>query len=317
MTTEPSFILVTPERLEQALTFMWERNEEEKSGNIYGLARAMLSIARHHVGVDDKALKKLQILCATANPRQVGLTPKNMERLRQFRDPRNTSMLLDLPDRLQSEAQRRGQVDEKAALLMQMAVAVELLLMCMVRRRNLVNLDEARHVKWSRAGRQGICHVAIEPAEVKNRERLEFELPPRSAALLRLYLERYQPVLGTTPSSWLFPGRYGKAKNAAGLSTQIADTVFEFTGIKVNVHLFRHIGAMLYLERNPGGYEVLRRIFGHRSLRTTIAAYCGLEMIAAAKHFDAEILAHGDATRTRPRRRPTERRRAPKKGGSR
>jgi integrase len=309
--------LVTPERLQRALTFMWERNGEEKSGNIHGLATAMLSIARHHVRVDADMLQELQSLCAQANLQQVGLTAKNMERLRQFRDPRNTKALLDLPALLQSEALRRGQLDEKAAVLMQSAVAVELLLMCMLRRRNLVNLDEARHLKWSRAGRRGICHIAVEPAEVKNRERLEFELPPRSAALLRLYLDRYQPLLGTTPTSLLFPGRYGKAKNAAGLSAQVADTVFGLTGVKVHVHLFRHIGAMLYLERNPGGYEVLRRTFGHPSLRTTIAAYCGLEMVAAAKHFDAEILAHGDARNSRPPRRSTGRRRPTKQGGPR
>ena len=110
------------------------------------------------------------------------------------------------------------------------------------------------------SGQARSCHIVIEADEVKNQTRLEFELPPRSAALLRLYLERYQPLLGTCPSSWLFPGRYGKAKNASGMSVQIADTVFSATGIKMHVHLFRHVGAMLYLERNPGGYEVLRRI---------------------------------------------------------
>ena len=306
--------IVTPQCMEQALTFMWERNGDEFSGYINKLASTMLLIARHYVGVGADVLKELQSLCAQTKLPQVGFTSKNLERLLQFREPRNTAMLLDLPNRLHVEAQRRGEPDEKAALLMQSAIAVELLLMCMLRRKNLVNLDERSHIRWSRAVGKRVSDIVIEADEVKNQTRREFELPPRSAALLRLYMERYQPLLGTCPSSWLFPGRYGKAKNASGMSVQIADTVFSATGIKMHVHLFRHVGAMLYLERNPGGYEVLRRIFGHKSVATTIATYCGLEMIAAAKHFDAEILAHGDATRLLLPQRRTNRSRTMKKG---
>jgi hypothetical protein len=103
-------------------------------------------------------------------------------------------------------------------------------------------------------------------------------------------------------------------KNAAGITTQIAGTVFECSGIKMHVHLFRHVGALLYLKRNPGGYEVLRRVFGHRSLATTVSAYCGLEALFAAQHFDNEILAHSDALRRRyrhtTRARGAKRRRA-------
>ena len=77
--------------------------------------------------------------------------------------------------------------------------------------------------------------------------------------------------------------------------------MFKYTGISLHVHLFRHIGALLYLKRNPGGYEVLRRVFGHKSLATTVSAYCGLEALFAAQHFDDEILAHNDTLKRRYR----------------
>ena len=244
-------------------------------------------------------------------PEQHGLTEKNRRRLRQLDDPRNKALLLHLPGRLRAEAEARGTPDRHGALLMQMAVAIELLTLCLLRRKNLVSLDADRHFRWSRAGRTGVCHLAIEAAEVKNREPLEFELPQETADLLKLYLERYQPLLGTTPSSWLFPGRTGqKPKAETGFSAQITDCVFSRTGLTINPHLFRHIGAKLHLDAQPGSYEVLRRVFGHRSMTTTAETYCGLEMMAAARHVDGVILAQRRATRPLMLRR--NRRRAAK-----
>jgi integrase len=58
----------------------------------------------------------------------------------------------------------------------------------------------------------------------------------------------------------------------------------------VNAHLFRHIGAKLYLDAHPGAYEVVRRVLGHRSMDTTTGFYTGLETAAAVRHFDETIL---------------------------
>jgi integrase len=257
--------IVAPEALSEALTFLWRRSGEKMTDNINGMATVMLAIARHHARFDATAIAEIRVLVDQSKVRQDGLTEKNMARLRQFLDERNVSLLLGLPERLAAEAQQRHPTDQKAAVLMQTAVAVELLLMTMMRRKNLVNLSEDVHVKWSQSGRRGICHIAVDAAEVKNKTPLLFELPTRSAKLLRVYMQQYQSLLGTKPTRWLFPGRNGTApKNAAGVTTQIAGTVFDRTGIKLHVHLFRHVGALLYLKRNPGGYEVLRRVFGHR-----------------------------------------------------
>jgi integrase len=60
--------------------------------------------------------------------------------------------------------------------------------------------------------------------------------------------------------------------------------------LRVHPHLFRHLGAKLYLDANPGEYETVRRVLGHRSLQTTIDFYTGLETPAAVRHFDKTIL---------------------------
>ena len=54
--------------------------------------------------------------------------------------------------------------------------------------------------------------------------------------------------------------------------------------------VYRHIAALIYLRLNPGGYEVMRRVLGHKKMDTTSNFYAGLEATAAARHFDAEIL---------------------------
>ena len=71
---------------------------------------------------------------------------------------------------------------------------------------------------------------------------------------------------------------------------QVSRHVFKATGLVVNLHLFRHIAAKFYLDQNPGGYEVCRRILGHQSMETTTKFYAGMETASASRHFDEEIL---------------------------
>lgn len=115
-------------------------------------------------------------------------------------------------------------------------------------------------------------------------------MPPETARLLDLYLRDYHPRLTDGPCPWLFPGRGNKAKSRELLGDQVSKHVFKATGLHVNLHLFRHVAAKLYLDRNPGGYEVCRRILGHRSIETTTRFYAGTETAAASRHFDDEIL---------------------------
>jgi hypothetical protein len=55
-------------------------------------------------------------------------------------------------------------------------------------------------------------------------------------------------------------------------------------------NISHHIGAELFLDANPGAYEVVRRVLAHRSIDTTTGFYTGLETPAAVRHFDKTIL---------------------------
>ena len=108
--------------------------------------------------------------------------------------------------------------------------------------------------------------------------------------MLERYLAQFRPALAPVRSTALFPGGSQGYKHGNTLREQIGNAVFAHTGMRVHPHLFRHIAAKLFLDANPGSYEVMRRVLGHRSLETTTAFYTGLETAAAVRHFDATIL---------------------------
>jgi len=57
----------------------------------------------------------------------------------------------------------------------------------------------------------------------------------------------------------------------------------------MNVHLFRHVCAYLFLKAHPGEYETVRLLLGHSSLAVTVRAYCGLERDDAVRRYDELI----------------------------
>ena len=110
-------------------------------------------------------------------------------------------------------------------------------------------------------------------------------------ALIDLYRRDYRHLLTDEPSDFLFPGKYvGRAKRSKALSNQIKLTVHEYTGLDMPAHRFRHAVAKIFLDRNPGQYEVVRQFLGHKNIKTTIEFYAGAETATAARHYAATIL---------------------------
>ena len=279
--------IVRPEIAKQGLASMIDGHGGKTSGAIHNMAYTLMSIAKHYVRLPDTDVIQLKILCIRLKPQQHGMTPKNRTRLRQFDDSRNVTRLLALPHTLWNEAKKGEGVEKRAALKVEVALAIELLIMCELRIKNLARLRLDESFQWSRSPGHGICHLVIEPHEVKNREHLEFELTDESLDLFNAFRDRYRPALVPTSSPWLFGRRDGAGPvSESVLAGRIRKTIWDRTGLLVHPHLFRAIGSKLYLDQHPGGYEVVRRMLGHKSLSTTLSVYTGLESVSAAKHFD-------------------------------
>ena len=267
------------------LRFYYERRDKTSSGLIHGMAGMLKGVARHWCKADDATLAQMAgVVKRLAIPPQ-GMTTKNRTRLRAFDDPENEARLLHLPQRLRAAADSRKLPPHRAAVLAGIAVAIELQIFAPVRLQNLVSIDIERHLV--RTGAK--LHLVIPASEVKNTTDLEFELMPRTAELIAWYRDRWWKLLAPPGCTALFPGRAGGPKASHTLSLQVSQTVLKHTGLAVNVHLFRHIGAKIYLEAMPGGYEVIRRVLGHKKMDTTARFYVGLEGKAAARHFDQVI----------------------------
>jgi len=114
---------------------------------------------------------------------------------------------------------------------------------------------------------------------------LEFPLPASTIKLLDSYLEDYRHLLVRDPNRWLFPGLGKDHKNRQTLGGQISKIIEAELGFRITPHQFRHICGYLYLRANPGGYEVVRCLLGHKSIETTIRFYTGMEGIAAAREY--------------------------------
>jgi len=220
------------------------------------------------------------------------MTERNRKRLRVFNDPVNVERLVNLPERMMRSVARLPDPGYNDAVRMQTAVAIAIQLVAPLRAKNLAGLQLDRHLVSSRPGTGAVVHLVIPAGEVKNDNPLEFQLARDVVRLLELYLKTLRPLLVTDGSSYLFPARQGGAKTPAQLADQIKRAIKIGTGLIMNVHLFRHACAFLYLKAHPGEYETVRLLLGHSSLAVTVRAYCGLERDDAVRRYDELIDSH-------------------------
>jgi len=280
--------LVAPQAAQAALTIVWKRLGQRKTGYLHNLALLLVILGHHWVKVDPSDLERLRALRRNVDPGKGGMTDSNRRKLLQFTDPANVAALLRLPGQLVAEAVRRDRGGVAEAVAVQSALAIAIELAAPLRINTLVKLNRDQHIARSRPGPRGVVHLVIPASDVKNRMPLELVLPPRVVELLDLYWERFRPRLVSQPGSWLFPGRTGH-KNREGMSKQISQTIRKVTGLRMHTHLFRHLAGFLILSRNPGEFETVRLLLGHRSSEMTSTVYCGMEQAAAFRRYDEVI----------------------------
>gem|GEM_PF-377933 len=278
---------------EQALRFFLDRKDglpptkKENRALAHRFAVMIVKLARHWLKVDEAHLKELcalrdKVKDHTAKP---GMTEKNLTRLSQFDDPKKLYALANLPRNMFKKLLAKGTPTYAEALKAQMAVGIELLLLTVVRRENLGNIEIGRHLIWTAGG--DALRLSIPGKEVKNGVPINRPIPAASAKMIALYIKRFRPVLLKEPSDHLFPGNCNGGKQKEYLARQISDTIRKETGLIVNAHLFRHIAAMTYLDAHPGAYGVVRLLAAHKSVETTTTYYCSMEAKSAYRAYDA------------------------------
>lgn len=94
----------------------------------------------------------------------------------------------------------------------------------------------------------------------------------------------------------------GSPKNQATVSGLVTTYLRKRAGIVLTPHQFRHLSAKVVLDAGPGEYETVRQFLGHKSIKTTVGAYAGLDGRRAARRHQ-QLVEEALAAETKPRGR--------------
>ena len=278
--------LVEPEMFRTILRQQWKERGQKPTSYIVSLASVLIKIAAEWVKVSLEHLAALKEIRSKLGRSRSGLTEKNKTMLRRFDDPRLLGKLINLPDVLWRTARRNLPLSTRWFVDLQTALAIDILLHVAPRIENLSALKFGEHLHWPQ-GKGKPALMVIREDETKNEEPLEFELP--SVLSDRLYTFRNEiaaAVIGRRPE-FLFVSKNGKRRTLGALRVAIQRTVIRRVGVKITPHQFRHLGAKLALDDNPGAYEHARQLLGHKSLKTTTRFYAGPDTRRAGRaHAD-------------------------------
>ena len=256
----------------------------QKNGHAANLAHNLLIIAKHYVEAPQEVIDAIRNAKNKLRPGKMGMTAKNRSRLRALIQDKDLPRLLRLPsdfiDTLDVSCPTLSD-----AVKVQSALAIQIVLLAPMRAKNLAALDIDEHFDFVS---QAQTHIEIKGVDVKNDADLSYVLGPRFMRLYRLYVDVYLPLLRKgSNSSALFISRNGLVKSPAALGSQVQAFIKAQTGLYVNIHLFRHLAGYIFLLHNPGQYEPVRQLLGHKDIRTTTNFYVGLEDEAIFKSYSA------------------------------
>ena len=286
--------LLAPEVAEKILDAYWRRNGEEPATYTIDLAKRFFAIAKETKCVDAAACERLDEMRASLEVhRRVGLTDKNSALIQKVLTPGVWKRVVKLPFAMMTSARAcAGHSPIRAAVMAQLAVAIAILTVAPVRLANLTAIRLGFNL-IKPGGPDSNYWLVFPDYDVKNRVKLEFPLEPYLTQLIDEYVFDYRPsLLRGSNEDWLFPGKGAGTKGKNFLSHQITDRIVKATGLQMTVHQFRHAAGALLLMRRPGDYELVRRILGHRNVRTTMSAYVGLESIQASEIFGKIVMEH-------------------------
>jgi integrase len=278
--------LVEPETFRAVLRHLWQKRGGKFSSYTRDVASTLITIASEWVRVPADQLSNLKKLRGKLGSLRSGLTEKNKALLRKFEDPRLLARLLELPDRLWRTARRNMLVSKRWFIDLQTALAIDILLHVPLRIENLAALKFGEHLHWPQGrGKPALLVVRVE--ETKNETALEFELPTVLADRLYAYRnEIAQAVIGSRPDA-LFVSRKGIPRTLSTIGVAIQRSVLRHVGVKLTPHQFRHLAAKIHLDANPGAYELVRQLLGHKDLKTTTKFYAGIDTRRAGRaHAD-------------------------------
>ena len=169
--------LLHPDVVEQVIEAYWQKDGDEPKVYTIDLGWRLLTIAREIGGLDEASLDRLDEIRATLEDhRRSGLTPKNLQLVRQVLTEGVWSEVVSLPNVLMQQARSaKDHAPIKAAVTAQTAVAIAILTFAPVRVSNLISIQLDNNL--IRPGGLNTAYWLVFPHyDVKNRVDLQFNL---------------------------------------------------------------------------------------------------------------------------------------------
>jgi integrase len=279
--------LLHPDVAEPVLDAYWQKNGAEPTRSTIDLGKKVLRMARETGCLDQAEFDRLdEMRVALERHRREGLTPKNLQLIRQVLTEGVWREVVALPNVLMEQARwAKDHAPIKAAISARLAVAIAILTFAPVRLANLVTIKFGENL-IKPGGLHTPYWLVFPNYDVKNRIDLNFKFDPPITDLIDEYIHEFRPtLLRGSNASWLFPGEGHKPKTTLMFGKQITVRIQKAIGLSITPHQFRHAAAAIYLKHRPGDYETVRRLLGHRDINTTVRFYCGLQSIEATEQF--------------------------------
>lgn len=299
--------LLRPDRAEIIMDYYWEKNGERPTLYTIDLASKLLALARSEALSEVEIEQLDEIRIALEQYRSTGLTEKNRKVIRQIAQSAVWRDVVRLPQKLMAEARANSKTKSyRAAVTAQLAIAILILVRAPVRMQNLASIRIG--INLIRPGGPDAPYMLVFPDyDVKNGVPLEFAFDEATSALIDEYIYQHRPhLIRGFNHDWLFAGAGREHKGTKTLSEQISQRLWKELGLEATPHQFRHAAAYIMLKADPGNYELVRRVLGHRSITTTRNFYIGLETIEATRLFGEMVtdLAQGEAPVKLHRKKP-------------
>jgi hypothetical protein len=269
--------LLNPTVAEKVLDAYWARNGDNPKLSTIDLAGRFLGIAKETKCLDEAACERLDEMRRDLDERRPeGMTDKNIAVIRQVLTPGVWPEVVKLPFAMMEVARsQRAHMPVRAAVTVQLAVAIAILSVAPVRLTNLTSIRLGTNL-IKPGGPHAKYWLVFPDYDVKNRVRLDFRLEDYLTELIDEYVHDFRPdLLRGRNEDWLFPGQRGGTKGKICLSGQITERIETATGLRMTVHQFRHAAGATLLQKRPGEYELVRQLLGHRNVQTTIKCYIG------------------------------------------
>ncbi|TNF03798.1 MAG: site-specific integrase [Sphingomonadales bacterium] len=295
--------VIRPERVDQVLRYLYARTGDQVTPLMFQLALRVRIIARW-CDLPQQDLDGLEEIVddlkGLYEPKR-GMTAKNRKLLDRLEDQRFADQVQLLPFILLDRALKNPN-KAWAPALVRTAMATEVLLVCSVRRANLIDLELGKSIRKIGHGKDAFWVIERNGVEVKNEEDLRFKLEGSTVELLELYLRDWRPRLCPLPSPWLFPAADGTCLDPKIMAHAVGAQSKRVLGVAITPHQFRHISAALWMKDNPEGIFTISQHLGHRDVNTTRRYYAPPQQRQASRHFQEHILRSRETARIRIKR---------------